>query len=620
MNEGKGAAFIGGVTGAGVSLLTGTLISPIAGALVGAGAGLISRSEKFQEALFGKPDENGNYASSIKNFIVKDFPDIAKYTAVGAVSGKFLGSPIIGAALGATVGFAKRSTKFSNWLFGEEFTAENGKTYQKGGVIPKSLQDMVKKNAPNLAAGILTTMLVSPIKSPIANIILGSAMGYVSTTNEFHEFIFGDGKDNKGLAGTIRDKIVGNLDDIFHNLGNQFKGVFHKVSDEISRLGKSMSKKVRSIAEEKAQNNKFLKAGFNILQKVNPINIAGNVLTGVNNMTQKHNLRKGYDVYDRKLGRNLTAEERAKMREDKNIIRKGAYYNWDKNLADINSLEDLDSLEETIKGIKNNESNFYDNTKSIIDPLTNEFINAGMSTKDTNKLAKYLQSGNKEKAEKLVSKYSPDIQKNVMGLVDGANEKLDKEFMDYYGTNAKAKELIKRGAFGRGANYTTLLDSIENERKLRFTPEQVQAQKDEDFHTNIIGVISHIDRVISKEQNEEPFTVKGEWANHIKAVLKTDRLKSDKEKKQDFYEEMNWDQKTTSRDALLGDMKPQMDMLGNMHYFTKNAQGQIVEDTNEKESTKSRKIMDKFTAGISGLGTLGEKFEGFKGILGSLKD
>ena len=63
-------------------------------------------------------------------------------------------------------------------------------------------------------------------------------------------------------------------------------------------------------------------------------------------MTQKHNLRKGYDVYDRKLGRNLTAEERAKMREDKNIIRKGAYYNWDKNLADINSLEDLDSLEE----------------------------------------------------------------------------------------------------------------------------------------------------------------------------------------------------------------------------------------------------------------------------------
>ena len=620
LNEGKGAAFIGGVTGAGVSLLTGTLISPIAGALVGAGAGLISRSEKFQEALFGKPDENGNYASSIKNFIVKDFPDIAKYTAVGAVSGKFLGSPIIGAALGATVGFAKRSTKFSNWLFGEEFTAENGKTYQKGGVIPKSLQDMVKKNAPNLAAGILTTMLVSPIKSPIANIILGSAMGYVSTTNEFHEFIFGDGKDNKGLAGTIHDKIVGNLDDIFHNLGNQFKGVFHKVSDEISRLGKSMSKKVRSIAEEKAQNNKFLKAGFNILQKVNPINIAGNVLTGVNNMTQKHNLRKGYDVYDRKLGRNLTAEERAKMREDKNIIRKGAYYNWDKNLADINSLEDLDSLEETIKGIKNNESNFYDNTKSIIDPLTNEFINAGMSTKDTNKLAKYLQSGNKEKAEKLVSKYSPDIQKNVMRLVNGANEKLDKEFMDYYGTNAKAKELIKRGAFGRGANYTTLLDSIENERKLRFTTEQVQAQKEEDFNTNIIGVISHIDRVISKEQNEEPFTVKGEWANHIKAVLKTDRLKSDKEKKQDFYEEMNWDQKTTSRDALLGDMKPQMDMLGNMHYFTKNAQGQIIEDTNEKESTKSRKIMDKFTAGISGLGTLGEKFEGFKGILGSLKD
>ena len=73
---------------------------------------------------------------------------------LGLVGGTLMGSPILGAIAGSTIGFVAKSSKAQDFLFGN-VDEEGNRT---GGVIPKEMQDLISKNAPALAGGAIAGM------------------------------------------------------------------------------------------------------------------------------------------------------------------------------------------------------------------------------------------------------------------------------------------------------------------------------------------------------------------------------------------------------------------------------------------------------------------------------
>lgn len=197
----------GGVVGAVISTLLGVVGGPLLGAAVGAGTSIISSSDKLKEKLFGPLDDEGNRAGGIiKSNVIKAVdkyaPDMGKYGMAGIIPGMLtpLG-PLGGILIGSTVGFLKNNETFSNKYFGE-----NGKL-----TLDDKTKGVIQKTFPNMAIGAGAGALVSFVFGGpfglLGNAALGSAMGLVSSTDEFKDGILGrkiNGTRQGGLAGEIR--------------------------------------------------------------------------------------------------------------------------------------------------------------------------------------------------------------------------------------------------------------------------------------------------------------------------------------------------------------------------------------------------------------------------------
>ena len=132
--------------------------------------------------------------------IIKEAAGNAK--AVGGIAGGGLlgalisglfglaGGPLVGAGIGAGVMMVKRSKILQNFLFGK--VGEDGER-EDNGLIKKSVQDVVKKYAPDVAkyagAGFVAS-LFTPL-GPIGGIMLGGAIGYLKNNDEMRERLFG---------------------------------------------------------------------------------------------------------------------------------------------------------------------------------------------------------------------------------------------------------------------------------------------------------------------------------------------------------------------------------------------------------------------------------------------
>ena len=338
----KGAIGAGAIIGGGVSLLTGAFIGPIAGAGIGAAIGFVSKSKTAQDLLFGKEDENGEYKKGllpkkVSDVIKKYTPSMGKGAGIGGIIGTLTGSPIMGAIIGASVGFVKSSDKAKNFLFGEidEETKE-----RKGGLISKEVQDRLKEAAgPTITGGVLG-LLAGPF-GLFGNIVFGSALGFLSSSESFRKYLFGE-KDNDGkrkgggLVDKIKDKLFNKIEEYSVNLWNATKGFLVNLGASIKDatlklfskdgfLGKMVGgalglvvgavKKIPGVGE-------FLTSGA--------VDLLAHPVNFLNERRKTRNLDKGYQVYDRALGRNLTAAERVKAR-GKNS---GRLSTFDKALAD----------------------------------------------------------------------------------------------------------------------------------------------------------------------------------------------------------------------------------------------------------------------------------------------
>lgn len=216
----KGVANViaSGLIGGGVSLVTGLIGGPLLGAAVGSSFGILQNSNSVRRMLFGEEftDENGDkqhkeglISKKVQDAFKKYAPSMRDFGIAGAITGLFTPFGLVGGLMiGGAVGFATENEKVQDFLFGKK--QRDGE--RDGGILKKELREKLKKAAPRMLAGSIGAAIFGPFGF-LGNVALGSALGFATTTNEFHEAIFGkevdDGQGGKkrygGLVGQIKN-------------------------------------------------------------------------------------------------------------------------------------------------------------------------------------------------------------------------------------------------------------------------------------------------------------------------------------------------------------------------------------------------------------------------------
>lgn len=363
----------GALLGAGASILTGVVVGPLAGAAIGGAVGLIANSTEIQKMLFGEDliDKDGKVSGrkkgllpkEIGDFITKSFPSMGKGAAIGGAVGMFMGSPILGAILGTTVGYVSSSKNAQEWLFGE--LDENGER-KDNGAISKDLQDLVKKKAPNMAAGALAGLALGPF-GIVGNLVVGAGLGFVTSSEKFHDWMFNE-KD--GLAILFKKKIFDNLDSIFRNFGHALSGwARNLIIGTGEKINKFFSNK-KELFE--SGYGSIIGAAVSMGSKVGSgvkgaTKFVGNRLAEINERRISKNLNKGYNVsaaveeYDpisgtwKKNKRTLNAAERTALRSS-GMGRAGSYQSYiDKYMAEITDINQLTDFRNALSDAKSSD-------------------------------------------------------------------------------------------------------------------------------------------------------------------------------------------------------------------------------------------------------------------------
>lgn len=250
----------GGTFGALLSTVL-PLGGPLMGALVGAGASVLTNSKSFQSYMFGSEitDANGNVVDRKNDGIIsrktvktiqRYLPDAKKYGITGALTGLILPfGPLGGMMIGAGASFLKNNSRFQEFMFGEE-----------GGLINKDRKERIKRALPNIGVATLGTLFLGPF-GIMGNAMLGAGLGILSTTESFKRIMLGakdkNGVRRGGLADIIRRQITDpfkkTMDDAKTRLAAWFKDdIFNPLAKTIKPLARVMAGEVKDIARKAA--------------------------------------------------------------------------------------------------------------------------------------------------------------------------------------------------------------------------------------------------------------------------------------------------------------------------------------------------------------------------------
>ena len=372
---------VNSLIGGGVSLITGMVGGPLLGAALGAGISIIKQSETAKRFLFGKEGEDGEREGGLfsakfqKNF-KKYFPDMKNYGIVGSIAGLFTPFGLVGGLMaGGAIGFLKNNESFQNFLFGP--ADENGE--RDGGLISKAFREKVTKAAPSMAVGAVGGLLFGPF-GILGNAVLGSAVGYVTTTQKFHDIIFGyddeNGKHKDGLIDALKKGFInpiikwgGELKEdfikYFNNkilkpLGNFVKpfnqmikngitGFFDFLKDTSAKfLESSIGRPIADFFQHTIFENvakwtkRFLKLPIGLAKGI--VAAPFQLLGGIGNNIRTSQIAKG-------TAGDMTAQERLDWREKhrfrmfgKEITGHDKFKNLDRKLADMKGKEGIERM------------------------------------------------------------------------------------------------------------------------------------------------------------------------------------------------------------------------------------------------------------------------------------
>lgn len=398
----KGAIGAGAVIGAGTSLLTGAFLGPIAGAAVGAATGFVAKSETAQKILFGDFDENGDRKGGllnkeISNFFQKNGVSTAKGAGAGMLIGTFMGSPVLGAVLGATAGYISSSEKAKKAIFGDMETGEEG-------MIPLSLQKTLKEKFKFFAGGIGAAILLAP--GPlIPKIAIGATLGAIIGKDNgkgFKEWLLGDGKDDKGFLGFTNERlfkpIIGTVDKAFNILTKSLK-------DKITQLIRGFGNFLKERLAKSKLGKGVLRAGEavgNLAKKglKGAVDIVGSPFRAANKALEQKALRQGY-AYRGENNEYLTSAQRLAQYQD--VI--------PENATD----EERDAILEANK----NKFTYRETGSSLVDQFLASQEVAGMDAKQYSQMMSDLKAAEK----------GGDISENatiqkILGLSQHGKDKL----------------------------------------------------------------------------------------------------------------------------------------------------------------------------------------------------
>ena len=490
---GKGSILTGALAGGGLSIVTGAIINPLVGAAIGAGVGLVSKSKTVQDALFGEEvkDESGNavgrkgglLGQKISNFIFKNTEGLKHGTrgaAIGGIAGTFLGSPVIGAVVGSTIGFVKNSDQAKEKLFGK--VNEDGTRDDTNALIKQEFVKTIKDRKLGIAAGAglgaAASLLVGGPFGLVGNIMLGSALGFAADNEKFKSDIFGDVIDDKGhrkggLMGMIKERLVDPLNEMIRNipkmLAKDMKNIGRQIGSAIYEHGiKRFATAIRNSAVGKKVSN-FGSKVYNGVKKVGKkaVNAATFIPYEGRNALRRRALNNNYGWTDAE-GNELTAIQRQAMRKE--LIDAGDKGIW-------NSV-----LDEKIAGMSDEQLQQYElltqinkNPKKLTETLDKQYKQSkqntfnmftGFSGVDEGQRNKILSDIQSAASEKDINKIRGKLN-NLKGLTKAdrkqLNDLLDKQnsALQYKLSNDKSNELTKQYTEAQ-TNLTDQLNNIGN--------------------------------------------------------------------------------------------------------------------------------------------------------------
>ena len=497
-----GATMAAGATiGAGVSLITGLVGGPLLGAAVGAGVGLLTKSKSVQDFLFGNEEEGkeGALPKKLVDGIKKYAPDMAKGGAVGGLLAAlpFIpGGPIAGLLVGSAVGFAQKNETIQKLIWGEDM--ERKEQFQK----------KLQSSLPKMGLGAAVGLLAGPF-GPVANILLGSALGFASDSDKFKNMIFGedmgDGKREGGLFGFIKEKILAPLEHLIDPLKRRLEDLGKYIKDTLNDL---FEKKIKEPIAQFVKNSilnplkktfsKLFGGLLNVAKKVvaKPFEWIGNLGT---------NMR----ISDIKQGkaRYMSAAEREDMRLAYGDTRfrkvgpgKDQFAEFDKSLMGANS-QQLSSAQQVLEGIQGSHGDIKQLEKDSYKNIYNTFYHnkdKALDTKEGNRFSRtalrMIKSGDYEAAKKFVQdskfnvsdetrssllkviednanklKTANKMRNNVTGATDDAVSLLQEAGIN---VDKGLIEKVQKGDKGARKTLDQMITYIKNEAGLRSTEEE----------------------------------------------------------------------------------------------------------------------------------------------------
>lgn len=509
---GGGGLAAGAILGAGTSILTGGLINPLLGAGLGAVVGFVKKSKTAQTLLFGEEGSQTKFQEAMQDFFVNNLPGVAEGAGIGGTAGIFLGSPVLGAILGGTVGFVASSDKAKDYLFGK--VGEDGK--RKNGLISKELQDKIKTSLPNIGAGAIAGLVAGPF-GLAGNLILGSALGFASSTDGFKDWLFGkkdeQGNRQGGLLGKLREDIADPIVGIFQKLGEEMKHGFRNLAKGIkSSISKIFEKTVGKI-KETTIGKKVLGFGNKVFNGA--LGLISTPLKGFNNLLESRHLRKGYGIRG-KNGEYLDAFARQELGKNYSRYAGSIGAKYDEFLAGA-SADQIDLLLNNINGIKEN-GDFADlrnDRTRVLKRLKRSLMSASsLTAEQQDEVLQAAKSGGVDAAKAVLRKYGIDENRfsDDFDSLGKANKNL---------TNAKSGYDALKQLTGGNINIDDFKDLLTQEKEARTKLNEDQVKEREERKNHIITDVipNRIDtmiKVLASIANNEPIDANSELGQDIR--------------------------------------------------------------------------------------------------------
>ena len=457
-NSAKFAGRTGVAAGAGALGAT-AIFGPgglLAGAAIGAAANIIRESDTAKNFLFGKEMADGSREGGLisrkqQALFKKYMPDLGKGAAAGIIPSLMLGFGPVGAiAIGGAYSLAKNNQKVNEKIFGKTYYDKDGNEIgRKDGLIPKKVQDYVKKNMPKIAGFGGAAALLDPTgMGLLMNFGLGAGLGLIGTSSKFHDMILGkkneDGEREGGLVGALKDYVVNPLrrfgttlyQDFYkfmdYNLFSPLKGTGKMLAQVFKNIGRSMKYGMFNILEKafggpfsmligKQVNDMLLKplgrilgttfGGIGDLAKFaigSPIRGIGWVLRKFNNWGNRGLIKRGQADH-------LSANERLNLMEGR------SYANRERDMALATaSVEDLNTLESSLSIFNSQFKIGGGAERSTVKRLESK-IKKYLPASAVKKVCQFAYDGNTRDAAAFIS--SLDIPANDKKAVMNAFEK-----------------------------------------------------------------------------------------------------------------------------------------------------------------------------------------------------